>query len=239
MIASLPMYDRPTNAVAHDLFWSLIRDHLRDDGIDAPDQLDRSVLYRDTWSRADLVLGQICIMPYRTSYAKDVTVIGSSDYGLEGCPPGHFRALFVCRHDDPRDLKALSGARFAANAKHSFSGYQSAQEKLADLGLTLPDPLITGSHGASVRSVAQGEADFACIDAQTWRMQQADMPETRHLRVLGATNTAPGQTFITRQSDDPAPYFAAIKSAIVALPLDIRTTLGLRDVVALPASAYA
>jgi len=239
MIASLPMYDRPANAAAHDRLWALVRDHLADDGINAPNALDRSVLYRDTWDRSDLVLGQICVLPFRTRYAPDVTLIGASDYGLDGCDPGYFRALFVCRADDPREIAALALGRFAANAKHSYSGYQAPFEAAAALGLTLPEPMITGSHDASVRAVADGTADFACIDAQTWRMQRLDLPETDALRVTGQTAQAPGQSFITRQTDDAAPYFAAIKHAIKSLSATDKATLGLRDIIALPASAYA
>lgn len=239
MIASLPMYDRPANAAAHDRLWANVRDNLRADCIDAPDHLDRHVLYRDTWDRPDLVVGQICVMPYRATYARDVTIIGASDYGLEGCEPGYFHANFVCRADDPRDLFAFMSTRFVANAKHSYSGFQSAYDATQSKGLTLPEPTITGSHDASVRAVASGDADFACIDAQTWRMQLNDLPDARTLRVLSATAQAPGQSFITRQSDDPAPYFAAIKTAIDDLATADKVTLGLRDIIALPQAAYA
>jgi len=173
MIASLPMYDRPSNAAAHDRLWALIRDNLRSDGISAPDALDRAVLYRETWGRSDLVVGQICVMPY------------------------------------------------------------------AALDLSLAEPLITGGHDASVIAVTNGTADFASIDAQTWAMQQREMPETARLRIVTNTPVAPGQSFITRQSTDPTPYFAAIKAAIADLPKADKTTLGLRDIVALPPRAYA
>ena len=36
MIASLPMYDRPETAAAHDAFWALIRDHAAQEGLDLP-----------------------------------------------------------------------------------------------------------------------------------------------------------------------------------------------------------
>jgi len=239
MIASLPMYDRPANAAAHDRLWALIHRHLAGDGIASPLTLDRTVRYRDTWNRPDLVLGQICVMPYRETFTGDVTLIGASDYGLDDCDPGYFRALFVCRADDPRDLPAFAQTRFVANAKHSYSGYQSAQRAFAARQLVLPDPIISGAHDASVIAVANGTADFACIDAQTWRMQQHDLPQAQNLRVIAPSAQAPGQSFITRQSDDPAPYFAAIKHAIGALAVADKTMLGLQDIIALPADAYA
>lgn len=239
MIASLPMYDRPANAAAHDQLWALIRNYLRDDGVAAPDALDRSLRYRDTWDRTDLVLGQICVLPYRTTHAKNVTLIGASDYGLDGCAPGYFRALMVCRADDPRCIADFATARFVANAKHSFSGYQAALDTMRAHGLPLPVPVITGSHDASVKSIARNAADFACIDAQTWRMQAQDLPDMQRLRIFATTAPAPGQSFITSQSTDPAPYFAAIKAAIAALPAPAKAKLGLQDIIALPPEAYA
>jgi len=185
------------------------------------------------------VLGQICCMPYRTTHTSDVTLIGASDYGLDSCEAGYFRSYIVCRADDDRDLATLSKARFAANAKYSYSGYEAALHTFTALDLTLADPLITGGHDASIMAITNCAADFASIDAQTWAMQQRDMPETANLRVVAHTPSAPGQSFITRQSDDPAPYFAAIKAAIADLPTADKTTLGLRDIIALPTSAYA
>lgn len=239
MIASLPMYDRPSNAGAHDRLWGLIRDNLRADGVAAPDALDRAVLYRETWGRRDLVVGQICVMPYRNTYARDVTIIGVSDYGLEGCEAGYFRSHVVCRADDDRDLAALSKARFAANARHSYSGFEAVSHIFAAQNLALPEPMITGGHDASVMAVANGTADFASIDAQTWAMQRQEMPQTANLRIVAHSPCAPGQSFITRQSDDPAPYFAAIKSAIAFMSETDKITLGLRDIIQLPPSAYA
>jgi len=60
----------------------------------------------------------------------------------------------------------------------------------------------------------------------------------RFVSFIGRTHATPGMTFITAQGRDPAPYFAAIDSAIHALPQAQRDTLGLRRIVALPASAY-
>lgn len=242
MIASLPMYDRPANAAAHDRLWALIRDNLRDAGIAAPDALDRSTLYRESWARPDLVVGQICVMPYRTTFANCVTIIGASDYGIAGCDPGYFCSYLVCGANDSRTtIAAFADKPFAANAPHSYSGFQAPNDLATKLGIKLQYPIVTGSHDASVRAVARGDAAFAAIDAQTWRMQLSDpdLPEAKTLRVFGKTAQAPGQSFITRQSDDPALHFKAIKAAIAAMDEPDTALLSLRDIVALPASAYA
>jgi ABC-type phosphate/phosphonate transport system substrate-binding protein len=239
MIACLPMYDRPANAAAHDVLWSGIRDALRDRGIAAPDALDRAVPYRESWQRPDLVLGHICNLPYRESFRGKVTLIAASDYGLPDCPPGYFYSVIIARKDDDRDLAALCATgRFAANARHSYSGYEGVMRDLSARGLPQPVPQITGAHDASLQAVATGIADFAGIDAQTWAMQQRDTPASASVRVVARTTPAPGITFITNTGTDPAPFAAALSEAIAGLAPQSRDLLGLRGVHVLPASAY-
>ncbi len=238
MIASLPMYDRPANAAAHDRLWAGIRDRLRDAGQRAPEALDREVLYRDSWGRDDLVLGQICVLPWQQWFKGKLTLIGASDYGVEGCPPGFFNAVMVARADDPRDAATLVKRRFAANARHSQSGYGAAMNFAARMGLVLPDPVITGAHDASVAMVAAGEADFSFIDAHTFWMQQRDLPAARACRIVHRTRPVPGQSFVTKMGQDPDLYFAAINDAIAGLEQADRDTLGLRGIIRLPPEAY-
>lgn len=239
MIASLPMYDRPANAAAHDVFWALIRDNLRDAGIDAPDLLDRETDCMVGWARPDLVLGQICNLPFRAEFRNKVTVIGTADYGIENCPLGHYNSVFVVRRDaagaDPSDY---AKARFAANSLMSHSGYGSPQAWAQARGFLFGAPLVTGAHGKSLEAVATGAADIAAIDAQTWRMQQFDRAHVADVAVIGMTTSSPGMTFITRMGQDPAPYFAAISEAIATLPADAAETLGLRGIHHLPLSDY-
>ena len=238
MIASLPMYDRPANTAAHDRLWVLIRDGLRGMGIAAPYGLDRSVLYRDVWERDDLVLSHICVLPYRLRFEGKLTVIGASDYRLPDCPPGFYHAVLIARADDDQPFAALAKGRFVANARHSQSGFGAGQNYANRMNVRLPAPIITGAHDESVRRVADGEADFCFVDAQTWRMQQRDLPAARACRVVHRTRPVPGQTFVTRLGVDPAPYFEAITNAITKLEQADKDMLGLRGIVRLPDAAY-
>lgn len=239
MIASLPMYDRPANAAAHDAFWALVRDNLRDAGVEAPDTLDRETDYMAGWARPDLVLGQICNLPFRAKFRGKVTVIGTADYGLEGCPLGHYNSVFIVRRDragaDPADF---AKARFAANSLMSHSGYGAPQAWAKARGFLFGAPLVTGAHGKSLEAVATGVADIATIDAQTWTMQQHDRAHTADVAVIGVTGSSPGMTFITRKGQESAPYFAAIKAAIAALHPDDSRILGLRGIHRLPDAAF-
>lgn len=233
MIAALPMYDRPENRAAHDLLWSLIRDGLRARGIEAPDALDRETPYDESWARPDLVLGQICNLPWRARFRERVTLIGASDYGLPGAGPGEYYSLIVARADDPQP-----GPRFALNDPLSNSGWDAGQDWARRAGVPIRPTLVTGSHAESLRAVAEARADLAAIDAITWRMLETWDPLARQVRVLDRTASSPGQSFITRAGQDPSPYREAIAEAIRTLPRPEADLLGLRAVVALPLSAY-
>ena len=239
MFASLPMYARPQNAAAHDALWTLIRDGLRDRGIAAPDALDQDFRHVEGWGREDLVLGQICNLPYRAVFRDRVTAIGSADYDLPEVEPGQYFSQWVVRADDPAQrLEDCDGYRLAYNDALSHSGWGAAEANAERRGLRLLPHLSTGAHRASMQAVATGEADLACIDAVTWRMAKRWDPVADKLRVIGRSDGSPGMTFITRPGQDPAPYFAAIAAAIADLDDAHRATLGLRAIVSLPTSAY-
>jgi len=239
MFASLPMYDRPENAAAHDRLWAGIRDALRARGVAAPEALDRGTGYMEGWARPNLVLGQICNLPYRARFRDRLTLIGAADYGLEGAPAGCYYSLFVVRADDgATDPAGCAGARFAYNEGLSNSGWGAPQAWAQARGFAFAASLRTGVHVESVRAVAEGRADIAAIDAVTWAMLLRWEPAARALRVIGRTEATPGQSFGPAQGRDPAPYRAAIAEAIAGLSPDDSAMLGLRGIVALPRSAY-
>ena len=103
MIASLGMYDRAEAQASNDRLWGLIRDGMRDHGLAAPQALTRGAgAYWDAWMAPDLVLSQTCGFPYRARLHDKVTLIGTPDYGVAGCPAGHYCSVYVARADDGR-----------------------------------------------------------------------------------------------------------------------------------------
>jgi ABC-type phosphate/phosphonate transport system substrate-binding protein len=239
MFASLPMYDRPENVAAHDTIWELIRDGLRARGIAAPDTLDRATHHMDGWARPDLVLGQICNLPYRTHFRDRVTVIGAADYGLPNAPAGHYFSVFIVRQDDRAETPLdCAGYRFAFNEPLSQSGWGAPSDWAHANGLRLNPTLHTRAHAASLQAVASGRADLAAIDAVTFRNLRRWEPASRAVRVIGMTHPTPGMTFITAPGNDPTVFRAVIADAIAALPDDHCDLLGLQDIVALPPVDY-
>jgi hypothetical protein len=191
VIASLPMYDRPETQGAHDALWALIRDGLRTRGIDAPDALDRDTPYDEGWARPDLVLGQICNLPWRARFQNRVTLIGAADHGLG---PGLYHSVIV---------RGGSGDRFALNDPLSNSGWDMPQQWAREAGVALRPVLVTGSHAASLRAVAEGRADMAGIDAVSWSMFQRWDPLAAEVREVARTASTPGMTFVAAGNVGP------------------------------------
>ena len=90
----------------------------------------------------------------------------------------------------------------------------------------------------ALRIVSEGIADFATIDAQTFRILTPSVPEISALRVIGATPASPGMTFITGLENDPELLREAIGAAIAGLDGADTAILGLRGIVVLPDGAY-
>ena len=240
MIASLGMYDFGAAMAANDRLWALIRIGLQGRGIEAPDALTRGEhAYWDAWQSPDLILSQTCGYPFRARLHDKVTYVGTPDYGVEGCAPGHYRSVFIARADDPRQTLAdFNGARFAYNEPLSQSGWAAPQTHAARQGLSLPPRLQTGGHRLSAAAVAEGRADVAALDAVTFALLQANDPVIRRLKVLALTDPTPGLPYITAPDRDPQPIFDAVSEAIAALDAADRVCLQLKDFVRLPVSDY-
>lgn len=239
MIASLMMYRRPEIEESITRFWQAIRTSLAARGIDSPETLSQDKDEVAVWTDPALLLSQTCGLPFRTFLKDKVKLVGTPDYALDGCPPGHYRSAFVVRADDARDsLDAFRAARFAFSQTTSQSGLGAPFNHLAPRGWWFADRTETGAHRSSAIAVAEGRADIAAIDAQTWRLIVAHDEFAARLRVLDWTEPTPGLPLITAPGRDPAVLFAAVAEAIAALPNADRAALYLTGLCAIPAEAY-
>ncbi len=238
MIASLPMYLRPENRGAHDVYYRLIRDALRDHGVAAPDALSHDAPVWDTWSNPELVLGQICNLPYRAAFKDKVTLIAAADYGLPDTAPGTYYSVLIARKNDDPDPKAYADRILAFNEPGSQSGW-AAPQAWGDLnGVTWSNPMATGAHVASAKAIAEGRADIAAIDAQSWRNISRYDDFAKGLHIIGRTPSSPGLSYITAADRDPAPFRAALSQAITAIPSAAKDALDIEGIMILPESDY-
>jgi ABC-type phosphate/phosphonate transport system substrate-binding protein len=240
LIASLGMYDRAETAAANDRLWHGIRGHLLARGLPAPDRLTRGEgAYWAAWQSPDLILSQTCGLPFRARLHDKVTLVGTPDYGVEGCAPGYYRSVFVARATDAgKPVEHLAAGIFAFNEGLSQSGWAAAQPLFAAAGSPPHALLQTGGHRASAHAVLEAKADLAAIDAVTWALLCRYEPALQGLAVVGASAPTPGLPLIAAKGQDGAAIFAAVDQAIRELSTADRQTLMLRGVVHIPAADY-
>ncbi|MBT5074042.1 MAG: PhnD/SsuA/transferrin family substrate-binding protein [Kordiimonadaceae bacterium] len=229
MIANLPMYERAELAQAHNQFWQLIRKNLN---IESPEHLSQDAGEMEVWIRPDLILSQACGKPYREILHNKVTLIGTPDYDIEGCPPGYYRSAFVIRKEEKREqLDDFKDALFAYNNKMSQSGYHVAND-------FFESEICSGGHLNSAKMVAQGKADIAAIDAISLVFMEKYEVFFTKIKILSWTEPTPGLPYITALGNDKEEYFDAIKNAISELPEDVRRTLKIKDIVDITKEDY-
>jgi hypothetical protein len=202
--ASLPMYDWPEVQWAHDALWAAIRDRLRAEGVEAPDGLDRTRPSEEVWLDPALLLSQTCGWPFATRLIDRVSLVGTPEYDVEGCRGPLYSSFIVVRREEgSRAPSEFRHRRIAINGQDSLSGFVAFKPAL-DLGADVASPLDlvqTGSHRASVRAVAKGEADIASIDAVCWALAQThEMDAASELKIIGNTAFRPGLPLIAAQA---------------------------------------
>lgn len=239
MIANLMMYQRPQLVDAHDRYWSLIRQHLQDSGVEAPANLSQDAEEFFVWKHPDLVLSQTCGMPYRTWLHEQVNLVGTPDFGVTDCPTGYYRSAIIVRADDPRtDGADYKDAVFGYNQTFSQSGYAAPYWHFAPRGFWFGNRLHTDQHLQSAKAVSDGRADIASLDAVSWRLMREYEPFANTLRVLEWTETTPGLPLITSKKNDPDVIFDAVSQAISELAEADRQLLGVRGLVKIPKEKY-
>ena len=220
MIASLPMYDRPETEDAFDLLWAKIRNKLLDTGISAPERLVRGHGATMTaWTEKKLLISQTCGLPFRKFLLGKVSLIGTPDYGYRACPRGHyFSCLIANAEDGHREFSQFNGRRLAFNELTSQSGWAAPMAEAKRAGIRFGSYLQTGSHKSSALAVAEGRADLAALDVNSWGLIKRFDDFASSLRALGETRPTPGLPFITAFSELSDTLFNAIENCAGSTP---------------------
>lgn len=239
MIASLTMYRRPELDGELHRLWATIASGLVERGIDAPAVLSQEADEFSVWTDPQLVLSQTCGMPYRTALRDKVEIVGTFDYGLEGCPAGYYRSAIIVRADETRSsLIDFKQDRFVINQSHSESGFTAPYRHMNQHGFWFSDIAETGGHLASARAVADGAADIAAIDAMTWKLIERYERFADGLKVIDWTEPTPGLPLITALGDQVDEIHDAVDRALHELEFSDRDRLGIKGLVRIPESAY-
>jgi len=232
-VAGLPMYDWPEVRDEVDCLWTAITCRLREVGVDAPLELWRPDHVSELWVAPNLLVGHVCGLNVVGSLRGRMEVMGALDYGVEGCEPGDYRSVLVCRATDPADgLEAFRGRCAAINDPESQSGHAALVDLVAPLaedGRFFGGMVETGSHRKSIRAVAEGRADMASIDAVVWNLAASFEPAADELRVVSFTEPMPAPPLVIGWAHAGLrdTVNGAVSDAVVSLDPEVRQPLDL------------
>ena len=202
-LASLPMYCEAELRPATERWWSGLARHLRNQGVQGvPDTLTWPDDYHGHWRAPELLFSQTCGYPLVNLIGPAVKLIATPRYDAPGCEGAGYAAhVIVGESASAQSVDELRGCRLAVNGMTSYSGYHVWQHILPagrDLDSFFGETVVSGSHRASIRCVAAGEADACAVDCVTHALvsDQAG-EELRGTRILTSSPTAPAMPFVT------------------------------------------
>ncbi|MBP9892776.1 MAG: PhnD/SsuA/transferrin family substrate-binding protein [Planctomycetes bacterium] len=207
-MVNLPWYDLPELERETDALWAGIARHLRKEGIDAPDRLDRNTEYDAQWREPNLLFSQACGYDVLYDHAPHLTVIATPRYAARGCEGACYRSAIVVRQSEgAATVAALKGKRAAVNDATSHSGTNALRAHVAPHahgGRFFSEVKISGAHTESLAMLVRNEADVACIDMVVWDLCERARPVAlKGLRKLAETEKAPAPPFVTARNTPP------------------------------------
>jgi len=193
-----------------------------------PDELD----YHKLWLHPALLFAQTCWGPMELGLSNHVQVVGQPSYDTyEGGQGELYSSALVMRTGEgpevrsPADGKALlpldliRGKRFTFNSQDSMSGFVGLTRDLQAAGESLDifsSRSESGGHRGSIVAVAEGRADIAAIDCESWALAQRFEPAARKVAIVGWTARRKGLPFITARTT-PEKTVRAMREALAGL----------------------
>lgn len=231
--ASLPMYDWPELRSATDEFWAGFAHYAGIKG-----GLDRSGAYDAVWRDTAMIFSQTCGYPFTHEFAGVLNYIASPHYAAEGCYGPNYSSLIFAR--EPLTLAQFRNTKPAVNTMDSMSGMLALKLVFANHDNALVEPLITGSHTASMAAVQKGQADVCAIDAVVAALARRHRPELLEgLIEIACSPRVPSLPFVTRNGNVVVLREALRKAFADPTLATARATLLLTGFTILPDDAYA
>ncbi|MGX5802034.1 phosphate/phosphite/phosphonate ABC transporter substrate-binding protein [Bradyrhizobium sp. Arg314] len=188
--------------------------------------------FHPLWLSPALLFGQTCWGPMELGLAQHVQVIAQPNYdAFEGGQGELYSSALVMPADggpsvaSPQDGKAiipiglLRGKRFTFNNPDSMSGLIGLTRDLEAMGESLDifaSRSESGGHRSSIVAIAEGRADIAAIDCESWALARRFEPAAQGVKVVGWTARRKGLPYITARTT-PAPIIAAMREAVAAV----------------------
>lgn len=126
----------------------------------------------------------------------------------------------------------------AVNDGRSQSGWAAPQAFMETRDLSFHKTSLTGSHRNSAHAVANGTADIAAIDAQTWRMIRRWDRGSETLVEVARTEETPGLPLISAMPDGRNDLHFAVSRHLANLPAKDAAILDIRSLVSISKADY-
>ena len=225
-LALMPLYDWPEYHGETDALWERVRGAARDHGLDLPPALEHRNHSISAWMDEGLVFSQLCGSPWYRHHRAKARYVASSVLALEGAPAGRYFSHVIVRADSALssldDIEQAGRARFAFNEPDSQSGVHCLRARF-DMDAQLARGLHSGGHRHSIDAVLAGDADFAAIDACSFRLYAGLFPgRLQGLRIVARTPLRPAPVLITSATLDGDAAARLQRSVLTALDAPIK-----------------
>ena len=220
-LALMPLYDWPEYHGDTDALWDRIRVAGRDQGLDLPSGLEHRNHSISAWMDDGLVFSQLCGSPWYRHHRARARYLASSVLAVQGAPAGQYFSHVIVRDGSGLstldDIEQAGDARFAFNEPDSQSGVHCLRARF-DMDAQLAGGLHSGGHRHSIDAVLAGDADFAAIDACSFRLYAGLFPARLDgLRIVAQTPLRPAPVLITSATLDGDTAARLQRSVLTAL----------------------
>jgi ABC-type phosphate/phosphonate transport system substrate-binding protein len=189
------MYDFASVRWAWDDVWAAVHERVPW----TPQELTRSGDVHARWRDPECVVTHVCGWPFAALHRSDMHLVGSFVIDVpEAEPPAHYRSVLLTPHDRTLDDLVGAGVHAVANSADSLSGWHSLRAATVGPGNAWPGTVtFTGAHHDSLRALAVGDADLACIDS--WSLafiaeEEPDLVRDLHRVAVGPRIPTPAIT---------------------------------------------
>lgn len=196
-------------------------------------------------------LSHICGYPLVERFAGKFQPLCAPYFDIDGYKGAEYFSHFLVRQDQDSGINSIPDSKgfiAAINSLDSNSGMSVLRhevEKVRGLGAIenfFKSLHISGSHANSIRSIVDGDADIASVDASTYYYLKKIKPELEdQLKIVGRSIKTPSPPLVTHTSNPlcaPSELADALNGSLLALTDELKELLNIKKFLVVNYSDY-
>ncbi len=210
--AELGMYPFDSVRWAWDALWSAVHDRTGW----TPPKLAHTGDVHARWADPDCLVNHVCGWPLARWYADTHEVVGTFRLTIGDAVGHRYRSVLLSDRPVPLAELVRPGVRAVANSEDSLSGWVSLLAgTVGPAGVWPGEVEYTSAHYESLRMLAAGRAELACIDSWSLELIGRQEPElVAGLHRVGVGPLIPSPAVTLRRGGDVGALAAAFEDAI-------------------------